>query len=272
MSKDSSGASQSDKTAFIAVAVIVILVVVSAVAEDYIKKYQYELAVIFAVVFVTALVYMLLTLPARINKLSETSTLIFKKIDNNKKKLKEIGRALDTVQHDISEGDSRVMSWNKFWSYTVRLLHLIEMDHDFQPELVLSIGRSGAIVGSLIAGNLNATPFISLDRISNFDGPNGQRQIEIIPDLNNLKTELSDKKILIVMSECDSGKTLLEVMGVLSKLEGIDMTKIKTAVLFRGMKSEFQPDYFVIRDTIDSRQDFPFRTGEWPRTSVMPTN
>lgn len=263
------------KAVIIASISIALLLIVSSIAQDYIKKYMLEIGLVSTIVVVVILIYLLFNLSKKVvstidENLSKNEKLVEKKLNENKTSLKGIKHTLDNIQLDIRGDNSKIMPWNKLWSNIVDLTNKIEIDPEFQPDIIVGIGRSGAFVGSLIAGNLKALPFITIDRISDFEGPSGKRRIKIIPSLDNLHEEIRNKKILIVMSECDSGKTLLEVIEALSKIEGVVMEKIKTAVLFRGMKSEFLPDYYANIDTVESRQEFPFRTKNWPRTSRMP--
>lgn len=294
---------------------IAILLIVSSIAQEYINKYKLEIALISTVIIVIVLLYMLFNFSKRTvlllgEKLEENrkkvqsdievnrekieehllqhKTAITKKVSDNKESLKvskklmteskesiiKIENTLKSVEIELRGGSSTIMTWNTLWKYVVELVDKIKDDESFKVDIVVSIGRSGSVIGSLIAGNLNGTPHIAIDRISDFKS--GSRRIKIIPSLDSLKEELKGKNILCVMSECDSGRTLNKVKETLVAVEGIEEERIRTAVLFRDIKSEIIPDYIAAVDTPEkgldyTRKDFPFRTKNWPRTSRVPT-
>jgi len=162
-------------------------------------------------------------------------------------------------------------SWFHFASCVEALQKKVEASQ-YVPDIVVSIGRSGAIVGGMLAGNMGELRHIAIDRINEWpqdrSGKTGIRKVIIVPQAGAVAGLLRGMKLLVVMSECDTGKTFEAAEAQLKDvIEGI--AEWRTAVLFRSHNSNYIPHYIVEVDS-GKRPEFPFRGPGWRRTSKSP--
>lgn len=176
------------------------------------------------------------------------------------KHLHEIEKQVVQVEENTRRESRDKLTWRDFWSHVNTLLNKIDGDQ-FKPDIVLSIGRSGSVVGGMLATNLK-TKHVGLDRVHIvYDDPDGPNQRKVIID-ESLKPnieELRSKKILCVMSECDTGHTLKAIFEYMEKATG---TKIRSAVLFTKRNVVFEPTYWSEKTDSDW-PELPFRTRRW---------
>ena len=163
-----------------------------------------------------------------------------------------------TLRERLGRGVGNKLSWLDFWSKTQELLSKIE-GSGYKPDVVISVGRSGAVIGGILATNLQATRHVAIDRTvvvrRQTEGP-GRTDIKIDDTVTPNFTALGGKKVLVVMSECETGLTLSQAYNFLQK-NVADIT-IRTAVLFKRENVHFLPDYFVL-STDENWLDLPFR-------------
>lgn len=185
----------------------------------------------------------------------------------NRKDINYLRSRMDALCAEVFEGTEERMSWKYFWETVRQLKEKIEADKSFHPNVVLSIGRSGAIVGGLLAGNMGGLIHLGIDRINKWP-KDASRDVEIFPGLETLESVLKGRNVLCVMPECDSGKTLNTFKNEIKAVK--DIGEVRTAVLFRNQGTFYRPNY-IAREDHGKRPDFPFRTVSWPRTSKEPT-
>ena len=136
----------------------------------------------------------------------------------------------------------KVISWDESKKYLKILLKRIETDR-FVPDYIVGIGRSGAIVGALISGNMQDNdkpanvPIIACDRFFRW-GENGREEIddEII-DFSPLK----GCKVLLVCGDVSTGGT---IKFYRKKIAAVQPAELKTAVMIKVKSATFEPDYF----------------------------
>lgn len=108
------------------------------------------------------------------------------------------------------------------------------------PDLVLAIGRSGAIYGGLIAGNMGNLPMAILDRHLVWD--NTKR--EFVADHHSMLQLPEDyRRILVVVGEVYSGQSLTASMEQLTT--ACAGKSIRTACLVISKNATTNVDYFV---------------------------
>lgn len=138
--------------------------------------------------------------------------------------------------------DLKAVSWAEAKKYVNKILKDMEKDN-FVPEYIIGIGRSGAIVGSLISGNIKVegsksnVPIIACDRFFKWT-ENGREEIddEIIDF-----SPLTDKKLLLVCGDVSSGGTLRYFRH---KLSDVQPRELKTAVMIKVKTATFHPNYY----------------------------
>jgi len=167
-----------------------------------------------------------------------------------------------TELHDnlLKEPQGKI-TWTRFWFAVQELQEKVEADPSFDAEVVVSVGRSGAVAGALLAGNLGEKRHIGTDRVNHKEG--GIRRTEIVPSITVFAEELVGKQVLLVMAECHAGETLATAREDIGRVEGI--RAVKTAALFRRRGARFRPDYVAVDNA--EYGDLPFRTRTWQRSS-----
>lgn len=195
-----------------------------------------------------------------------------RKVEATRGEVAVVHSALKGLSAELLLGSSEQMAWTTFSALIDELQEKIASDSDFSPDIVVSVGRSGATVGSILAGNLGALVHIGIDRKNSWTrGKSGglKREVEIIPEVSLFASFLRGRSVLCVMSECDTGFTLEAATTELRKVPGIGV--VRTAVLFRALNTHLVPDYFVREDT-GARTRFPFKREEWLTTSKGPSS
>ena len=145
------------------------------------------------------------------------------------------------------------MRWEYFHS-KVRTLHKV-VDSDYQPEIVVGVGRSGSIVAGLLAIFWDNGDVLCIDRNYGEPDQNGSIKVSFIPSVQLLQEQLEQKKVLFVMSEKDSGRTL---EALLKSVNDLGMSSYKTAVVFNNAEKAPRPDYYAVADS-GQRASLPFR-------------
>jgi hypoxanthine phosphoribosyltransferase len=172
-------------------------------------------------------------------------------------------KQITELKENIGTGFGNRLSWVEFWSKVQELISKIE-GSGFEPDLVLSIGRSGSVVGGMIATNLKAKRHIAIDRtVRILRQPDGtdRTYIDIDKTVIPNKEAFKNKKVLVVMSECETGLTLSEFYDYLQK--EMHNLEIRTAVIFKRDNVHFFPHYYVM-STDDQWPELPFRIdGKW---------
>ena len=130
----------------------------------------------------------------------------------------------------------------------------------FIPDVIVGLGRSGAVLGGILAGNMGVIPITVIDRT--YEWSNGKSR-KVIP-IPFIKPEMiAGKKVLLVDAAPHTGETCKMI-----KEELLDYSpkELRIASLFKYAYAIQVPDYFVSevqkvrkmpwRFTQDYREDF----------------
>lgn len=137
-------------------------------------------------------------------------------------------------------------SWSDVDKYSRGIIKKIQ-DDGFYPDNIVTIGRGGAILGSILSGNLHNKdaegdesskniPVLGCDR--NYQWHFGER-IEVKDEMIDF-TPLSGKRVLLVAGDVLTGGTM---KSFLSQIREVEPTVIRSACLAKGITATFTPDY-----------------------------
>jgi uncharacterized protein len=145
------------------------------------------------------------------------------------------------------------MGWHHTWwgfgRESRRLVNRIR-DSGFAPDIVVGIGRSGAVLGGILAGNLGNVPILVTDRKYTWEA--NKRKIEL---LTSVSAEMvKSKKVLLVDAAPHSGETLSFVW---QNLERHEPASIRVAVLVKTKYCTCRPHYYL-KEVSDIRK-MPWR-------------
>ncbi|MEE8059225.1 MAG: phosphoribosyltransferase family protein [Pseudomonadales bacterium] len=168
-------------------------------------------------------------------------------------RLDKIERHISKLQEDVGSDNSTRLSWSSFWIKVQNLYDLIRRD-GYEPDIIISIGRSGAVVGGMLATQLKVK-HVDLDRaIKERDEPDQVITDVVIEDSLSISIEkLQNEEILCVMSECETGDTLLAMYNNVKDISGL---KFRTAVIFE--KKGVTLSHFIPSRLLIHGQDFLF--------------
>jgi hypoxanthine phosphoribosyltransferase len=136
----------------------------------------------------------------------------------------------------------RRFSWKEVDKYANKLIDKINEDQ-YQPDLIVTIGRGGAIIGAILSGNLSKheneknIPLLGLDRVYKWEDGN---RIEIKNEMIDFQP-LKDKNILLVASDVVTGSTM---RFFIDEISAVKVNQVRTACLVKGMGSSFIPHYW----------------------------
>lgn len=163
----------------------------------------------------------------------------------------------------------RRFSWTEVDKLTKKLIQQISSDM-FVPDVIVGIGRGGAILGALLSGNLRVPgksrniPLLVVERI--YEWHDGER-IEVENEMINL-SPLRGKKILLVAGDVLTGGTM---KFFLREIEQVEPQEVRTACLVKGVTSAYRPDYFGKEITGDFRMPWMYKGYGYVRDSRTPS-
>ena len=144
--------------------------------------------------------------------------------------------------------------WGYFSWYgvTKRCKKLVNMMHqsNYSPDVIIGLGRSGAVIGGILAGNMGVIPITCMDR--RYEWVNKRRIVHPMHYLDPQK--LSGKKILLVDAAPHTGETCKVVIEELQKM---NPAEIRVAALFRTPYQVIVPDYYA--STVKQVYKLPWR-------------
>ncbi len=116
----------------------------------------------------------------------------------------------------------------------------------FQPEVVLGLGRSGSIIGAILAGNLGGIPFLSQIVQRNFVGEGKmKRRVTVFSESINWE-DLKGKKVLLVICSNITGGDLNEWLSKHEQIISANNIQLETACLFQSGTSLVKADYYAL--------------------------
>ena len=164
----------------------------------------------------------------------------------------------------------RRFSWDAIQKATDKLTQAIT-GSKFEPDLIVGLGRGGAIAAGLIAARLRqrasgdgrVIPISAIDRVY-LTGRNGTRRDVVVAGIHAL--DVYGKRVLVLNADTYSGATLHKAVEALRPDEP---KEIKTASLFvymrEGKKPAYAPSYWgedVPVHKVNKR--LPWRAGGYP--------
>jgi len=160
-------------------------------------------------------------------------------------------------------------SWNDVDKYSKVIIKKIANDY-FVPDVIVGIGRGGAIVGSILSGNISTPthkvrniPFLGVDRL--YEWQNGER-VEVKNEMINL-SPLVGKKVLLVAGDVLTGGTM---KFFIRQLEKVNVAELKTSCLVKGVTSALQPDYFGKEIPANFNMPWMYKGYDYTRDSRSP--
>jgi hypoxanthine phosphoribosyltransferase len=166
-----------------------------------------------------------------------------------------------------------VLSWTDVDKLSKRVIKKIAAS-GFCPEVIVTIGRGGAVFGSILSGNLpgngcrpreSNVPILGVDRMYTWE--DGQR-IEVPNNLIDLGP-LAAKRVLLVAGDVLSGGTM---KFHLDELKRVGVAEVRTACLVKGTAATLQPDFFGKEIPADFRMPWMYKGYGYVRDSRRPTH
>lgn len=140
-----------------------------------------------------------------------------------------------TCVYEACDLGGRHVSWEDVTEMTLRIVDQIATD-GFNPDIVIGIGRGGAILGGLLAGNLGNVPLRTVDReitVTNVLG----RSLKITgfdPEFTAGKT------VLVVSGEVIRGQQLSMLLDCIA---GTGPVLVRSAAVYCHDRAVCRPDY-----------------------------
>ncbi len=160
-------------------------------------------------------------------------------------------------------------SWVEINKLTKKLINQMSRDM-FVPDVIVGVGRGGAILGALLSGNLRVPdkrrniPLLGVDRM--YEWHDGKR-IEVENKMIDFEP-LKGKKVLLVAGDVLTGGTM---KFFLHEIEQVSPKKVRTACLVKGVTSAYRPDYFGKEITGDFRMPWMYKGYSYVRDSRNPS-
>lgn len=162
------------------------------------------------------------------------------------------------------------LSWKDIDRYAKRIAKEI-IKEKYNPDIIFTVGRGGAIFGSLLSGCLHNskipnknTPIFGTDRVYEWEG---NQRVGIKNTLINIKL-LKNKKVLVVAGDIMSGGTM---QFVTDQLEDIKVKDIKIACIVKSKASTVIPNYLGKEITSDFKMPWMYKSFKYVRDSRTPS-
>lgn len=145
------------------------------------------------------------------------------------------------------------MGYYSWFSIEYRSKKLIKQikESGFAPDIIVGLGRSGAILGGILAGNMGVKTITVIDRAYKWQE---EKTREVVPvSLINLEM-LRGKKVLLVDAAPHTGETCKVIKEELLKAQP---TEVKIASLFKVLYTVQVPDYYI--NEVEKVRKMPWR-------------
>ncbi len=167
----------------------------------------------------------------------------------------------------------KTFNWKEFDRIAKRVIAKIAADK-FYPDVIVTIGRGGAILGAVLSGNLpdvghplktkkRNIPILGTDRLYKWEDGN---RIEIPNEMVSF-FPLRGKKVLIVAADVLSGGTM-EFFA--EQISVIQPAVLRTACLVKGITSTFVPNYYGKEIPADFKMPWMYKGFGYSRDSRKP--
>jgi len=134
------------------------------------------------------------------------------------------------------------LGWDRFGSLVTSLAKKI--GSEFKADVVVGVGKSGAIPAAIIAKMMGVAEFHSATVKFYDEGKPPERLAEKPEVVHHSVGNLKGKKVLVVDDFSRTGSTLNSVLEVV-KEKGAD--DVKTAVVALRKDARIEPDYYGVR-------------------------
>jgi hypoxanthine phosphoribosyltransferase len=140
--------------------------------------------------------------------------------------------------------DGTWIPWDEVREWTHELRATL-LRNEFDPDLVIGLGRGGAILGGMVAGALGLKPVGVLDMVHDADAPEEERKIEGALNLKGVK------KALLVQGEVRSGLSMAKAKEKL--LKEAPKLKLRTIalVVYPDVEIDQRPDWYKKMSRLD---------------------
>lgn len=145
--------------------------------------------------------------------------------------------------YNKSEGEKNI-TWREIEEAALHVISAIKHDN-FEPDMIISVARSGLIPASLISYSLgNKELYVIKTDISNSQKKGKDQDLKDRPKISQeLTKDIEGLKILVVDEMVVSGSTLRMVSEYLAMKHPLE---VRYSVLYKQPWTEFQPDYFGV--------------------------
>jgi hypothetical protein len=161
-------------------------------------------------------------------------------------------------------------SWKDVDKYSKVIIKKISGDY-FVPDVVVGIGRGGAILSSILSGNIVIPPqqkernisILGVDRLYEWQrGSRAETENKLVDF-----APLEGKKVLLVAGDVLTGGTM---KFYINQLKQAKVAELKTACLVKGVTTTFQPDYFGKEIPADYNMPWMYKGYGYIRDSRKP--
>lgn len=149
--------------------------------------------------------------------------------------LSVMGSLIAIWQFSVYVKDRDRLSW-RVVEKSMRNLITSMQRVNYKPDLIVGVGRGGAIVAGMVAGNLGHVPLFVVDTELDRSGKFGKADVRF-PDL---LPDVSGKSVLVAVGELYSGEDLRTVVRF---VEDHGPAKIETLSLFSHPACVINPDF-----------------------------
>jgi hypoxanthine phosphoribosyltransferase len=162
-------------------------------------------------------------------------------------------RAIKAWFSRFTEGETRPVSTlptpksgRYSWDDVMRGIgHIQEamMRDEYVPDLVLGLGRSGGVVGGLLASHLGSLPF----RVLDLEYSESKRELKV--EFSGIPLDLPEeiKKVLVIEGATTGGTTPRYAEALLKK--NVPEVEFRFAFLIQGETSHFTGDYYAFLES-----------------------
>ena len=155
------------------------------------------------------------------------------------------------AKKDGKKGHKPFFSWNNIGFFQRSSMRAVfkgakrisqEIAEDQKPNLIMFIGRGGAIFGSLISYNLGNIPIYCVDRKYHTDEPTDKPVTTVFP-IGHIPKEFLGT-VLLVAGETHSGGTIRYFASLIKEMNPDAV--VKTCVYFKQKSCKVKIDYWCV--------------------------
>jgi hypoxanthine phosphoribosyltransferase len=137
----------------------------------------------------------------------------------------------------VEERRRKAISWTRIDKLVIELVAEIEQ-RSFTPDLILGVGRGGALVAAMIATNLEGRIELACVDTAVEHDPAGRKHVQLREP--GRLPPLSGRHVLVVVAELYSGQ---DMRDAINHLEEQDPAELKTLAVLAGPSSNVRPNF-----------------------------